>query len=119
MMARRARPQYPLGAVLEQAVNAGLRHEVALLVGKRHRQLSGAQLGALQCHLQYLTLHIIRDPVPCSARTWPPVLQSIFAEPLIQIISAVKSGPGYAQLVQRPLRWKVAFLDQSHDLELL
>jgi hypothetical protein len=26
---------------LEQAVNAGLRHEVALGVGKRHRKLSG------------------------------------------------------------------------------
>jgi hypothetical protein len=33
---------------LEQAINRGFRHEVALLVGEAHRQFAGRQLGLFQ-----------------------------------------------------------------------
>ncbi len=56
---------------LEQAVNAGLRHEVALFIGKRHRQLSRAELLAFQRHIEYLFLHLVGDPVPYTLGACP------------------------------------------------
>ena len=53
---------------LEQAVNRGFRHEVALLVGEAHRQFTRGQLRLFQRHLDDLVMDVCRDAVPHPAR---------------------------------------------------
>lgn len=53
---------------LQQPVNRCFGHEVALLVGKAYRQLSGAEFGLLQRHFDDLMLDIVSDTVPHPAR---------------------------------------------------
>ncbi len=53
---------------LEQPVNRGLGHEVALLVGEAHRQFAGAELAVIQRHFDDLVLHLRFDAVPHPAR---------------------------------------------------
>ena len=53
---------------LQQPVNRGFGHEVALLVGEAHRQLAGTEIGLLQSHLDDLVLHLGPNTVPHPAR---------------------------------------------------
>lgn len=99
---------------LQEPVNAGFGYKVALLIGERHRQFSRAQLAAFQRHVQDIVLHLLRDPVPCPARSRPPVFQCLFAETaLAQIIPAVEGRQGDAERVQRLLGGQMAFFEGS------
>ncbi len=53
---------------LEQPVNRGFRHEVALLVGEAHGQLPGAQLRQFERQLDDLVVDVRRDAVSHPAR---------------------------------------------------
>jgi hypothetical protein len=104
---------------LEQPVNRGFRHEVALLVGEVHGQFPGAQLRLFQRQLDDLVVDISRDAVPHPARRRWPIFQRLRPAFKVAVIPAVECPAGDAELVQRALGRQVRLLDDPDDLELL
>ena len=106
-------------AGLQQAVNRGFRHEVALPIGEAHGQFPGAQLRLFQRQLDDLVVDARRDAVPHPARRRWPIFQRLRPAFEVAIIPAVECPTRDAELVQRALGRQVRLLDGSDDLELL
>ncbi len=87
---------------LEQAIDGGLRHEVALAVREPDRQLAGRQLGLIQGEVQDLTPHVIGNAVPDPPGLGRAILQGIGTAGLIEIVPAVEGRRGNAELCQCP-----------------
>ena len=103
---------------LQQAVNCGFRHEVALLVSEADRQFAGAELAVIQCHLDDLVLDVLSDAVPHPARRRRSIRERLQATIEVAVIPAVKRPAGNAELIQRPLGRQVRLLDDPDDLQL-
>jgi len=104
---------------LEQPVNRGLGHEVALLVGEAHGQLPGAQLRLFQRQLDDLVVDVGRDAVPHPARGRGAIFQRLRPALEVVVVPAVECPTRDAELVQRALGRQVRLLDGPDDLELL
>ena len=85
---------------LEQAVDGCCRDEIALGIGKRHRQFPRRQLRLIQSQAQDLVADIVRDTVPHPAGTTGAVLKTGFAEGSVAIVPSVECTRRNAQLVQ-------------------
>ena len=104
---------------LQQAVDRGFGHEVALLVGKAHGQLPQGEFGLLERQLDDPIMDGRWDAVPYSARGGRPIGQRVRAALKVTIIPVAKGPARDAQLLQRPSRRQVRLLDDPDDLELL
>ena len=92
---------------LEQAIDGRFGHEVALLIGKAHRQLARRQLGLLKRHVDDLALNLGADAVPDPDRPGRTILQRLGTTFEIAVIPAIEGAPCNAELIQRLLRWQV------------
>jgi hypothetical protein len=103
---------------LEQTVNRGVGHEVALLVGESAWpvRVGSAQL---QRQLDDQIMDAGRDAVPNPAWRGRPIGQRFRAALKITIILAAEGPARDAQLLQRALCRQVRLLDDPDDLELL
>ena len=100
---------------LEQLVNRGFRHEVALFVGEAHGQFAGAEVGRLQRHLDDLVLDVVADAVPHPARRRRFILQCFRPAFEVAVVPAVEGPAGDAELIQRALGRQAA-LARFHEL---
>ena len=103
---------------LQEAVNRGFRHEVALLVGEAHRQFARGKLGRLERHLDDLRADILGDAVPHPARRRGAILKGFRTALEEAVIPAVERPARNTQLVQSVLGWQVRLLDDPDNLQL-
>src|SRR5271154_1919440 len=104
---------------LQQPIDSGLRHEVALGVDEPHRQLPGAQFGLLQRQSDDLGPDIVRDAVPDAAWLRWPVFQGFGTAGLILLIPAIEGGTWHADLFQRLADRQMRLRDDPDDFGLL
>ena len=100
---------------LEQAVDGRFRDEVALGIGKRHRQFPRRQLRLIQSQAQDLLADSVRDTVPHPAGTTGAVLKTGFAEGSVAIVPPVERARRNAQLVQSTPDRQVGAFDQADE----
>ena len=97
---------------LEQAVDGRFRDEVALGIGKRHRQFPRRQLRLIEGQVHGLAADIVGDAVPDPAGTTGTVFKAGFAEGPVAIVPPVECGRRNAQLVQGAPDRQVGAFDQ-------
>jgi len=75
---------------LEQAINRGFRHEVALGIGEAHGQLPWRELRLVEGQSDDPRADVIGDPVPPPIRPRTAIVQRLWPAGLILIVPTIE-----------------------------